>query len=178
MFSSLTYSTPYDLLGDFEPIALLTIAPMAIYGRIGLPGTNLKELVAWMKDNPDKLSFGSVGVGGPARVWAADFQDKIGTRLQFVPYRGAVAAAQDLVGGQIDLSAGEGTNALNLGRSGKVKIYAMLSEERWSVAPDCRPSTETGVPGLNMPFGTALGAQGHAARGDRKAQRRSGARAG
>ena len=125
---------------------------MAFYGRIGLPGTNLKELVAWMKDNPDKLSFGSVGVGGPARVWAADFQSKIGTRFQFVPYRGAVAAAQDLAGGQIDLSGGEGTNALTLSRAGKIKIYAILTEKRWSVAPDVPTIDETGVPGLKMPF--------------------------
>lgn len=152
VFSSLTYATTYDLLNDFEPIALLTIAPMAIYGRIGLPGTNLKELADWLKDNPDKLSFGSVGVGGPARIWAADFQAKIGTRLSFVPYRGAVAAAQDLVGGQIDLSGGEGTNALSLSRSGKVKIYAVLTDKRWPVAPDVPTIGETGVPGLEMPF--------------------------
>ena len=152
VFSSLTYPTNYDVLKDFEPIALLTLAPMAIYGRIGLPGANLKELAAWLKDNPDKLSFGSVGVGGPARVWAADFQSKIGTRLQFVPYRGAIAAAQDVVAGQIDMSGGEGTNALALSRAGKLKIYAMLSEKRWSVAPDVPTIGETGVPGLEMPF--------------------------
>src|SRR6476620_9129347 len=52
VFSSLTYSTNYDVLNDFEPISLLTIAPMAFYGRVGLPGSNLKELVAWMKENP------------------------------------------------------------------------------------------------------------------------------
>jgi tripartite-type tricarboxylate transporter receptor subunit TctC len=156
VFSSLTYPTNYDVLNDFAPIALLTIAPMAIYGRTGLPGSNLKELVAWMKDNPNKLSFGSVGVGGPARVWAADFQSKVGTQFQFVPYRGAVAAAQDLAGGQIDLSAGEGTNALTLSRAGKVKIYAILTEQRWPVAPDVPTLAETGVPGLNMPFWHAL----------------------
>ena len=152
VFSSLTYPTTYDVLKDFEPIALLTLAPMAIYGRMGLPGTNLKELAAWLKENPDKLSFGSVGVGGPARVWAADFQDKIGTRFQFVPYRGAIAAAQDVVAGQIDLSGGEGTNALTLSRAGKLKIYAVLTEKRWSVAPDVPTIRETGVPGLEMPF--------------------------
>ena len=156
VFSSLTYSVSYDLLNDFEPIALLTIAPMAIYGRLGLPGANLKELVAWLKDNPDKLSFGSVGVGGPARVWAADFQNKIGTRFQFVPYRGAIAAAQDVVAGQIDLSGGEGTNALTLSRAGRLKIYAVLSEKRWAPAPDVPTIRETGVPGLEMPFWHAI----------------------
>ncbi len=152
VFSSLTYSTTYDVLNDFEPIALLTIAPMAIYGRIGLPGADLKELAVWLKANPDKLSFGSVGVGGPARVWAADFQNKIGTRFAFVPYRGAVAAAQDLIAGQIDLSGGEGTNALVHSRAGKLKIYAVLTEKRWSAAPEVPTIAETGVPGLEMPF--------------------------
>jgi tripartite-type tricarboxylate transporter receptor subunit TctC len=152
VFSSLSYSTSYDVINDFEPISILTLAPSAIYGRIGLPGSNLKELAEWLKSNPDKLSFGSVGVGGPARVWATDFQNKIGTRLQFVPYRGAVAAAQDLVAGQIDLSGGEGTNALTHMRAGKIKIYAVLTATRWSVAPDVPTIKETGVPGHEMPF--------------------------
>jgi len=152
VFSSLTYSTTYDVLNDFEPISLLTYAPVAVYGRVGLPGADLKELAAWLKDNPDKLSFGSVGVGGPARVWATDFQTKIGTRFQFVPYRGAVASAQDLVAGHLDLSGGEATNALTHWRAGKIKIYAVLADKRWSVAPEVPAIVETGVPGLQMQF--------------------------
>ncbi len=71
-----------------------------------------KELVAWLKANPDKASFGTVGIGGPARVWATDFQNTIGTRFQFVPYRGAFAIVQDIVGGQIDIGYTEGSNIL------------------------------------------------------------------
>ena len=152
VFSSLTYPVAYDVVKDFEPIALITIAPMALFGRSGLPGANLKELVAWLKDNPDKASFGSVGLGGPARVWATDFQNNIGTRLQFVPYRGAFAAVQDLIGGQIDLSASEASNVAPHVRGGKLKVYAMLSNSRWPVAPKIPTMEETGVPGLQMPF--------------------------
>jgi tripartite-type tricarboxylate transporter receptor subunit TctC len=152
VFSSLTYPVAYDVVKDFEPIALITIAPMALFGRSGLPGANLKELVAWLKDNPDKASFGSVGLGGPARVWATDFQNNIGTRFQFVPYRGAFAAVQDLIGGQIDLSASEASNVAPHVRGGKLKVYAMLSNSRWPVAPEIPTIEETGVPGLQMPF--------------------------
>src|SRR5262245_54792944 len=110
VFSSLTYPVTYDVVKDFEPIAMLTTAPMALFGRVGLPGSGLKELVAWLKANPDKASFGTVGLGGPARVWATDFQNAVGTRFQFVPYRGAFAIVQDIVGGQIDLGYAEGSN--------------------------------------------------------------------
>jgi len=152
VFSSLTYPVNYDVVNDFEPISLITIAPMALFGRSGLPGENLKELVAWLKDNPDKASFGSVGLGGPARVWATHFQNTVGTRLQFVPYRGAFAAVQDLIGGQIDLSASEASNVAPHVRGGKLKVYAMLSNSRWPVAPEIPTIEETGVPGLQMPF--------------------------
>ena len=103
MFSSLTYPVTYDVVNDFAPIAMLTVAPMAFFGRAGLPADNVKELAAWLKANPGKATFGSVGLGGPARVWAAHFQNTIGTTMQFVPYRGAFAAVQDMLGGQIDL---------------------------------------------------------------------------
>ena len=152
VFSSLTYPVAYDVVKDFEPIALITIAPMALFGRSGLPGANLKELVVWLKENPDKVSFGSVGLGGPARVWATHFQNAVGTRLQFVPYRGAFAAVQDLIGGQIDLSASEASNVAPHVRGGKLKVYAMLSNSRWPVAPEIPTIEETGVPGLQMPF--------------------------
>ena len=79
VFSSLTYPVTYDVVNDFAPIALLTVAPMAFFGRAGLPADNVKELAAWLKANPGKATFGSVGLGGPARVWAAHFEKIVGT---------------------------------------------------------------------------------------------------
>jgi tripartite-type tricarboxylate transporter receptor subunit TctC len=152
VFSSLTYPVNYDVVNDFAPISMLTVAPMAFFGRAGLPADNVKELAAWLKANPGKATFGSVGLGGPARVWAAHFENLVGTRLQFVPYRGAFAVVQDVLGGQIDLSASEASNVRTHLNSGKIKVYAILSDKRWPTAPDVPAIEETGVAALQMPF--------------------------
>ena len=152
VFSSLTYPVAYDVVNDFEPISLITIAPMALFGRVGLPGADAKELVAWLKANPDKASFGTVGIGGPARVWATDFQSSVGTRFQFVPYRGAFSIVQDIVGGQIDMGYTEGSNILTHLKGGKLKAYAVAADTRWAAAPEVPTIEQAGIPGLKMPF--------------------------
>jgi tripartite-type tricarboxylate transporter receptor subunit TctC len=152
VFSSLTYPVTYDVVNDFAPIAMLTIAPMTFFGRAGLPASNIQDLAVWLKANPGKATFGSVGLGGPARVWAAHFQSMVGTTMQFVPYRGAFAAVQDMLGGQIDLSASEASNIRPHLSGGKIKLYAILSNKRWPTAPDVPTIEETGVPALQMPF--------------------------
>jgi tripartite-type tricarboxylate transporter receptor subunit TctC len=152
VFSSLTYPVTYDVVNDFAPISMLTVAPMAFFGRAGLPADNLKDLVAWLKANPGKANFGSVGTGGPARIWAVHFQNMIGTKMNFVPYRGAFAVVQDLIGGQIDLSASEASNVRTHLQGGKIKVYAILADKRWPKAPDVPALPETGVAALQMPF--------------------------
>jgi tripartite-type tricarboxylate transporter receptor subunit TctC len=150
VFSSLSYNTPYDVLKDFAPVAMLTQAPMLFVARTGLPPNDLKELLAWMKANPNAASFGAVGVGGPATVWGTDFKSRNGVQFQFVPYRGAAAIMQDLVAGQIDLACVEASNVLAHLRSGKVKPYAVLTKERWPVMPDIPPIDE--AVGFTMMF--------------------------
>jgi tripartite-type tricarboxylate transporter receptor subunit TctC len=99
-----TYSNlPYDLLNDFEPLTLICIAPFVIVARKTMPANDLKELIAWLKANPDKSTMGTAGQGSLGHVCGLIFQDITGTRLQFVPYRGTAPAMQDLVAGQIDL---------------------------------------------------------------------------
>jgi tripartite-type tricarboxylate transporter receptor subunit TctC len=152
VFSSLTYNVSYDVLKDFAPVAMLTMAPMVFVARSGLPPNDMKGFIAWLKANPNAASFGSVGVGGPARVWGTDFRNRAGIEYQFVPYRGAAAIMQDLVAGQIDLACVEASNVLPHLRSGKVKAYAVLTKDRWSVAPDIPTIAETGAPGFTMTF--------------------------
>src|SRR5262249_61354328 len=94
----------YDVLKDFAPVALLATNPQLIVARTGLPPTNLKELITWLKANPGKASQGTAGLGSPAHVGGIFFQSMTRTKFQFVPYsRGAAPAMQDLVAGQIDL---------------------------------------------------------------------------
>jgi tripartite-type tricarboxylate transporter receptor subunit TctC len=151
-FNGAVYQLPYDLVKDLEPVALLTIAPMWLIGKAALPAGNVKELVAWLKSNPDKASMAAVGWGGASHLCGVYFQSHTGTRFTFVPYRGAAPANQDLIAGQIDLFCPEASNSLPLVKSGKVKAFAVLSKTRWFAAPDVPTIDEAGLPGLYIPF--------------------------
>ncbi len=152
VFSSLTYSVSYDVLKDLEPVAMLSSAPMLFIARAGFPANSLKDLIGWMKANPNKATYGAVGRGGPASVWGADFSRKADVQFQLVPYRGAAAIMQDLVAGQIDLTCTEASNVLPHLRAGKVKAFAALTTTRWSQAPDVPTIDEAGGPGFVMTF--------------------------
>jgi tripartite-type tricarboxylate transporter receptor subunit TctC len=151
-FNGAVYQLPYDLVKDLDPVALLTIAPMWLVGKAALPAGNVKELVAWLKANPDKASMAAVGWGGASHLCGVYFQSHTGTRFAFVPYRGAAPANQDLIAGQIDLFCPEASNSLPLVKSGKVKAFAVLAKTRWFAAPDVPTIDEAGLPGLYIPF--------------------------
>jgi tripartite-type tricarboxylate transporter receptor subunit TctC len=140
-------SLQYDLLNDFAPILPLVTSPYILFGRKTLPAANLKELIGWLKGNPDKASAG-VGAGGP-RVVTAFFQRETGTRFALVPYRGTAPRVQDLLAGQIDLSFGE-ADQLGLVRAGSIKAYAVTSEMRLARAPDIPTFGEVGLPALSF----------------------------
>ncbi len=125
---------------------------MWIIGKADFPASNVKELIAWLKANPDKATMAAVGWGGASHLCGVYFQKETGTRLTFVPYRGAAPANQDLVAGQIDLFCPEASNSLPLVQSGKVKAFAVLAKTRWAAAPDVPTIDEAGLPGLYIPF--------------------------
>ena len=147
-----TYSLPFDVVTDFAPIALVADCPMWLVGRIGLAAQTLQELVAWLKENPGKVTAGIGGVGGGADVVGTYFQKNTGTRFQFVPYRGAAPMMQDLLAGHIDLTFTQVASALAQARSGQVKPYAVMAKARWAETPDTPTSDEGGVPGLYASF--------------------------
>ena len=151
-FNGAVYKLPYDLLKDFEPVALLTVAPMWILGKNALPANDITELIAWLKANGGTASAAAVGMGSASHLCGLYFQNHTGTRFAFVPYRGAAPANQDLIAGQIDLFCPEASNSLPLVRSGKVKAYAVLSKTRWAAAPNVPTIDEAGLPGLYIPF--------------------------
>jgi tripartite-type tricarboxylate transporter receptor subunit TctC len=160
VMSGAAYVTNYDLLKDLEPVAMLTLSPLWMIGRNGLPDS-LPEVIAWLKANPDKASVATIGTGSPAHVWAVFFQEQTGTRFQLVPYRGAAPAIQDMTAGRIDLASLEASSTLPYVKSGQIKAFAMLTKTRWSAAPNV---PTTGV------LERALGAQGHAQGDHRQAQ--------
>jgi tripartite-type tricarboxylate transporter receptor subunit TctC len=142
------YSLPYDLLKDLEPISLLTSYPMLLLTKNGVPAKNLPELISWLKANQDKVSVGTIGVGSAAHVAAVYFEHLAGLKFQFVPYRGAAPALQDLMGGRIDVLFDHLPNALPQVREGKVMAYAVTANTRSPTAPDIQTVDEAGLAGL------------------------------
>jgi tripartite-type tricarboxylate transporter receptor subunit TctC len=140
------YTLNFDILKDFAPVALLTSNPQIVVTRKTLPANDLKELVAWLRANPDKATAGSAGA--VATVSIAFFQQKTDTRLVVVPYRGAAPAAQDLMGGQIDLMFDQASNALPQIRAGAIRAFAVTAKTRMANAPEIPTVDEAGLPGF------------------------------
>src|SRR5206468_7207428 len=128
----------------------LTSNPQLIVAKNATPANSLNELIAWLKANPGKASQGTAGVGSPAHVSGAYFQKETGTRFQFVPYRGAAPAMQDLVAGQIDLMFDQAGNTLAQLRNNKIKALAVAATKRLALAPDIPTMDEAGVPGFTL----------------------------
>ena len=142
------YALPYDLLKDFEPVALLASQPYLISAKKTLPPNDLNGLIAWLKANPDKALAGTAGVGAELHIMGVFFQHETNTRFQFVPYRGAFQAIQDLVAGQIDLMFNVPSNIVPQARAGTIKAYAVAAKNRLAAAPDIPTVDETGLPGF------------------------------
>jgi tripartite-type tricarboxylate transporter receptor subunit TctC len=150
--SGALYPLTFDLLKDLTPIAPLTSAVLWLIGRGDLPASNLKELIAWLKANPDKATAGTIGVGSGTQLCLIYLQQNTGTRFQLVPYRGMAPTMQDLMAGQIDLTCPEAGQTLAQYRGGKIKAFAVMDEKRWFAAPEVPTTDEAGAPGLHMTF--------------------------
>jgi tripartite-type tricarboxylate transporter receptor subunit TctC len=156
VLASATYTVQYDVLKDFEPVALLASNPQLIISKTAVPAHDLKGLIDWLKANPDKASAGTAGVGSISHVAGVFFQRETGTRFQFVPYRGVNLAQQDLIGGQIDLLFDQAPSALPNVRAGKIRAYAVTAKTRMDSAPEIPTVDEAGLPGLYMSVWSAL----------------------
>lgn len=148
--SGAIYTLTYDLLKDFEPIALIANNPQLIIAKKAVPARDLNELIRWLKANPGKATQGTGGVGSAAHVAGAYFQSITGTRFQLVPYRGAAPAMQDLLAGQIDLMFDQAANALPHVRADKIRAYAVTAKSRLASALDIPAVAEAGLPGFHI----------------------------
>ena len=120
-----------------------------VVARKELPAADLKDLVAWLRANPDKATEGTAGPGSGQHVSGIYFQHVTGTRFQFVPYRaGSSEIMRDLVAGHIDLTFDQAITALPHVRNGGVKAYAVTSNKRLAAAPDIPTVDEAGAPGV------------------------------
>ena len=145
---SIIYKLNYDLQTDFEPIGLISNNPQLLVARKNLPANRLNELVTWMKANPGEAKF--VNQNAAAHVTGILMEKATGTKVTYIPYRGAGPAMTDLISGQVDLLVIQGAAALPQVRAGTIKAIANLSPKRSASMPDIPTSDETGVPGLYM----------------------------
>ncbi len=144
------YQLPYDLLKDLEPVAMIGGNPMIVVTKPNVPAANLKELVAWVKANQEKVNVGTAGAGSSTHISGIYFQNEIGAKLQFIPYKGTGPAMQDLMGGQIDMMVDQLSNSLPQVRANRIKGYAITAKERSAAAPDMPTVDEAGLPGLHI----------------------------
>jgi tripartite-type tricarboxylate transporter receptor subunit TctC len=143
-------SLNYDVVADFEPIALIGKTPWLFAAKKDLPANNLREMIAWLKANPDKASLGTAGNGSPSHIAGVLFQNVTGTKFQLIPYRGVAPVIPDLVSGQIELSILDPITSLPQFRAGAIKIFAVLTDKRTATAPDIPTVDEAGAPGVHM----------------------------
>ena len=144
------YALQYDVSDDFEPIAQIVSSPLMIATSKKAPPDSLKELVAWLKANPDKISQGTNGPGSIMHLAGVLLQKETGARVNFVPYRGAAPAMQDLISGQIDLYIGLPADILPQARAGTIKVHAIAARDRMMTARDIPTTDEAGLPGFHV----------------------------
>ena len=143
------YSLPFDLLADFEPVAMIASNPQVIISKNAVPARNLKELIAWISANQGKVLMGTGGVGASSHMGAIYFQNMIGAQFQYVPYRGGAPAMQALLGGEIDLYVTQVSNITAHVRAGRIRAYAVTARTRQAAAPEIPTVDEAGVPGFH-----------------------------
>jgi tripartite-type tricarboxylate transporter receptor subunit TctC len=140
------YSLPVDIVKDFAPVAKLTVNPQIIISKKDIPAQNLKEFLAWLKDNQKNVS---VGIAGPvAQVSVVNFETMTKMQFQLVPYRGAAPAIQDLIGGHIDFMVDQLSNSVPQIKAGAVRAYAVAANVRSPAVPDVPTVDEAGLPGF------------------------------
>jgi len=154
------YPLQYDLLRDLAPVAMLASNPLLIVSNPTVPASSLRELIAWLKRNPEKASAGTAGVGSASHMGGVYFQSFTGTRFQFVPYRGTGPAMQDLIGGRIDLMFDQASNSIPQVRAGKIRAYAVTAKARLASAPDIPTVDEAGLASMYVSIWYGLWAPG------------------
>jgi tripartite-type tricarboxylate transporter receptor subunit TctC len=146
----------YDVVKDFEPIALVATAPQVIASRNEVPARDLRDLVAWLQAEPGRATAAIVGVGSPPHIAGVFLEQLTHTHLRFVPYRGGGLAAQDLLAGLVDLTILQPAVVLPHVRAGKLRAYAVTADVRLTAAPEIPTVDEAGVPGLYVSAWSAL----------------------
>src|SRR5690554_5145421 len=138
------YKDPGYTSDSFEPIGLVVAVPMTIIARSDFPADNIKELVEYVKANPDKVSLANAGIGAASHLCGTMFANALGVELLTIPYKGTGPAMNDLLGKQVDVMCDQTTNTTQHIKAGTVKAYAVTSKQWFATLPDLPTMTESG----------------------------------
>ena len=147
---SLYRNLRYNAVTDLEPIGMVTTVPMTIIANKKFPPNNMKELIAHVKANKDKVSYANAGIGAASHLCGMLFMSAIETDVLTVPYKGTAPAMTDLLGGQVDFMCDQTTNTTSQIKGGSVKVYGVTSKTRVSSLPDVPTMDEAGFKGFEV----------------------------
>lgn len=141
---------PFNPVDDFEQIGQVVDVPMTLLGKPGMPPSDLRELIAYIKVNKEKISFANAGVGSASHLCGLMFMSAIGIEMLTVPYKGTAPAMNDLLGGQVDLLCDQTTQTTPYIKSGRVKAYGATSATRVDILKELPTLSEAGLPGFQV----------------------------
>jgi tripartite-type tricarboxylate transporter receptor subunit TctC len=144
--AALRAKLPFDVVKDFDPVALVAYAPSVLVVSPTSGLNTVKDLVALVKSKPGKISYASAGIGSPAHLSGELFKSLLGLDALHIPYTGAPAAMNDQIAGRIDFQFANMTVALPQIRAGKVRALAVTSAKRFAALPDLPTMAEAAAP--------------------------------
>ncbi len=147
---SLYEKLPYDPIKDFAPISLVATTANILVVNPSLPVKTVKELIAYAKANPGKLTFGSAGNGSSNHLAGELFNTMAGVNMTHVPYKGSAAALNDLLGGQLSMMWDVLSTAMPHVATGKTRPLGVTSLKRSAIAPEVPTIDESGLPGYEV----------------------------
>ena len=148
---ALRKSLPYDATKDFAPIALVAHGPTVIVVHTSVPARTLAEFVQYARANPGKIAYASSGAGTILHLTGELFSARSGVQMLHVPYKGAVPASTDLLGGNVQVMFDSIANAAPQVKAGKLRALAVLMPTRSPLLPDVPTAVEQGFEGLEFP---------------------------
>ena len=147
---ALTPNLPWDPVKDFAPVALLTVATNVMAVHPSVPANNLKEFIAFLKQNPGKLNYASQGTGSLSHIGTEVFKQQTGTFMTHIPYRGSGPAVQDVLSGQVQVFITTPPSVMGHVQAGKLKAFAVTGDKRSPQMPQMPTTAEAGLPGFKL----------------------------
>ena len=147
---TLAGGVPYDPVKDFTPLSLASRGSQILVLHTSIPATNVRELLAWARDNPGKLNIASFGTGTSSHLFAEMFMRQSGVPMVHVPYKGTGDALKDLLSGRVQVMFDAGTSAIQNAATGRLRMIGVVGEQRSPFTPDVPTLTEQGLKGIDL----------------------------